>query len=175
MSGGKGMFSPLCWAQITQLCQITSVNITKEGPLHVPSFASPRRHAHLGHVTQIISRASHPSKHVKGSQPHKKNQVFDNQLCSQLCLRWLIVPVLVSCKNRCQTGQFVGFYLHELFSIQNFLWVIWWSFHINIENNAPSHTLNLCNLVLWLQKGKKKTGFPFKYLNMYILKHQNNY
>lgn len=60
--------------EVTRLCQITSVDITKEGPLHVPSFpfSSPRRPAHLGHVTQIISRGSHPSKHVKGSQPHKK-------------------------------------------------------------------------------------------------------
>lgn len=83
--GGRELSHPSAEHKLLSCAKSLVWILQKKGPprpLLPPPFPSLKRPAHLGHVTWIISRGSHPSEHVKGSQPHKKNQVFDNQFCS---------------------------------------------------------------------------------------------
>lgn len=120
--GGRELSHPSAEHKLLSCAKSLVWILQKKGPprpLLPPPFPSLKRPAHLGHVTRIISRGSHPSEHVKGAQPHKKNQVFDNQFCSVLLRMTDCSCTIVSCKNRCQTGysflSFKSILLHGVF------------------------------------------------------------
>lgn len=73
----------------------------------------------------------------------KKNQVFDNQFCSLFFWGWLIVPALVSCKNRCQTGNsFLSFKSIVIHGVFIFIYIF-----IYYGYGTPLESLNSINWI----------------------------